>query len=73
MPRLLVVTAAALTIGAAFALYSLALETRRLEVAVQARERDIERLEGDIAVLAAERTYLARPERIYALARDLGL
>jgi len=73
MPRLVVLSAIALTIGAAFALYGLALETRRLEVAVQAREREVDRLESDISVLAAERAYLARPQRIEVLARDLRL
>lgn len=73
MPRLVVVSAIALTIGAAFALYGLALETRRLEVAVQSRDREVDRLESDIAVLSAERAYLARPQRIEALARELGL
>jgi cell division protein FtsL len=71
MPRLVVVSAIALTIGAAFALYGLAMETRRLEIAVQSRDREADRLESDIAVLFAERAYLARPQRIEALARDL--
>jgi len=73
MPRMLSVVAAFLTLAAAFALYSLKYDTRRLEAAVQGRERTLEKLEADIAVLKAEKAYLARPERIERLARKQGL
>ena len=57
----------------AFALYALKYETRRLELGVQAQERAVKKLEGEIKVLKAEHAHLARPERIEPLARGLGL
>ena len=73
MLRLVSVAAAFLTLAAAFALYSFKYDTRALEVAVQAGERRLEKLETDIAVLKAERAYLARPDRLEKLARKQGL
>ena len=73
MLRLLSVAAMALTIASAFGLYRIKYDTRQLEAQVQAGERAIEKMEGDIAVLKAEKAYLARPERIEALARKQGL
>lgn len=73
MLRMLSVAAACLTLVAAFSLYSLKYDTRRLEVAVQGKERALEKLEADIAILKAEKAYLARPERIEKLARKQGL
>lgn len=73
MLRMLSVLAVFLTVAAAFALYKLKYDTRGLEIAVQAKERRLEKLEADIAVLKAERAYLARPERIEKLARKQGL
>lgn len=60
-------------IGSAFWLYRDGYETRRLENAVSAEERRLESLQNEIAVLRAERAYLARPERIEPLARAQGL
>jgi cell division protein FtsL len=60
-------------LASAFALYALKYETRRLELSVQAQERAVQKLEGDIKVLKAEYAHLARPERIEPLARGLGL
>ena len=73
MLRMLSVVAACLTLISAFALYSVKYDTRRLEAGVQGRERTLEKLEADIAVLKAEKAYLARPERIERLARKQGL
>ena len=73
MFRLLSVAAAILTIASAFGLYSIKYDTRALEAELQAGERAIEKIEGDIAVLKAEKAYLARPERIEKLARKQGL
>ncbi len=73
MLRLLSVAAMALTIASAFGLYQIKYDTQQLEAKVQAGERAIEKMEGDIAVLKAEKAYLARPERIEALARKQGL
>jgi cell division protein FtsL len=61
------------TLGAAFALYAVKYDTRRLELRVRAQERALERAEADVAVLQAERAYLARPERLEPLARLIGL
>lgn len=73
MIRLLAVVSAFLALASAFALYSIKYDTRRLEARVQADERAIDKLQGDIAVLKAERAYLARPDRIEKLARGQGL
>jgi cell division protein FtsL len=73
MLRLLSVAAIALTIASAFGLYQIKYDTQQLEAKVQAGERMIEKMEGDIAVLKAEKAYLARPERIETLARKQGL
>jgi len=61
------------TLGAAFALYAIKYDTRRLELRVQAQERALEKSETDVTVLRAERAYLARPERLEPLARLIGL
>jgi len=61
------------TLGAAFALYAIKYDTRRLELQVRTQERALERAEGDVTVLRAERAYLARPERLEPLARLIGL
>jgi cell division protein FtsL len=61
------------TLAAAFALYAVKYDTRRLEVRVQAQERALEKAESDVTVLTAERAHLARPERLEPLARLIGL
>lgn len=67
------VTAIGLTIASAYFLYSESVATRRLEAQVQGAERQRERLDSEIAVLRAERAYLARPSRIEPAARLLGM
>jgi cell division protein FtsL len=61
------------TLGAAFALYAIKYDTRRLELDLRAQERALEKAEADVTVLRAERAYLARPERLEPLARLIGL
>src|SRR6516165_7960780 len=61
------------TLGAAFALYAIKYDTRRLELRVKLQERALEKAEADVGVLEAERAYLARPERLEPLARLIGL
>ena len=61
------------TLAAAFALYAIKYDTRRLEVRVQAQERALEKAESDVTVLVAERAHLPRPERLEPLARLIGL
>jgi cell division protein FtsL len=61
------------TLAAAFALYAIKYDTRRLEVRVQAQERALEKAESDVTVLIAERAHLSRPERLEPLARLQGL
>ena len=73
MARMVDVAAGVMVLVAAATLYVVKHDTRRLEQAVQAQERLAEKAEADIAVLKAERAYLARPERIEALARKQGL
>lgn len=67
------IAAAVLTVASAFTLYGIKHDTRLAEARVHARERDLERLEQDIAILAAERAWLGRPERIQKLAKEIGL
>ncbi len=62
-----------LALASAFLLYGLNYDTRQLEARVQDEERGVEKARSDIAVLKAERAYLARPERIEPLARAQGL
>jgi cell division protein FtsL len=71
--RLLNIAAFFFAIASALLLYGLNYDTRRLEGEVQAKERIAELARNDIAVLKAERGNLARPARIDALARRLGL
>jgi cell division protein FtsL len=61
------------TLASAFALYVIKYDARRLETRVQAQERALEKAQSDIALLAAERAHLARPERLEPLARLNGL
>lgn len=69
----LTLSAVFLAIASAFVLYGLGYETRKLEVAVTTKERRAEEARSDIAVYKAERAHLARPGRIEALARSVGL
>lgn len=73
MARMLDVAAGVLVLASAAALYVVKYDARRLEADVNRREQAIERAQSDIAILKAERAYLARPERIEALARAQGL
>ncbi|ODT29378.1 septum formation initiator family protein [Hyphomicrobium sp. CS1BSMeth3] len=73
MPRLAAVATVLLAVASAFVLYAVTYETRRLEQHVAAQARTIEKTRLDIAVLRAERAYLARPERIEEMARKIGL
>jgi cell division protein FtsL len=73
MSRLSAVGMVLLAVASAFVLYAISYETRRLELLVSMQARTIEKTRLDIAVLRAERAYLARPERIEELARKIGL
>jgi cell division protein FtsL len=73
MARALEIASIVMAVGSAIALYGVSYETRRIEARIHVRERMVERLEADIAVLRAERAYLGRPERIETLARKQGL
>jgi cell division protein FtsL len=73
MLRASTVIAIALTLACAFALYAINYDTRRLEQRVQARERAAATVAAQVAVLKAERAYLARPDRIEPLAKALGM
>ena len=73
MSRIMTVSTVLLAVTSAFVLYAIAYETRRLELHVGTLARTVEKTRLDIAVLRAERAYLARPERIEQLARANGL
>lgn len=73
MSRMMHLSAVFLMLGSALALYAVKYDTLQLEGRVRAGERSHERLEAEIAALAAERAYLARPDRIQDIARRLGL
>jgi cell division protein FtsL len=61
------------TLATAVALYAVKYDTRRLEARLQAQERALEKAENDVVILTAERTHLARPERLEPLARLIGM
>ena len=71
--RILNVVAFCFALASAFLLYALSYETRRLETVVHEKERLAEKAKADIAVLKAERSHLARPDRIDPIARRMGL
>lgn len=73
MLHALTAVAIAVMLACAFALYAINYDTRRLEQREQARERALDKVANQIAVLKAERAYLARPARIEPLARALGM
>lgn len=73
MLRLLAILTGVTAVFAATWLYTLKHDTARLEASVHATARAIEKAEGDIAALKAERAWLGRPERIDELARKQGL
>jgi cell division protein FtsL len=60
-------------LAAAFALYAIKYDTRQLEARVEAQERALEKAQSDVTILTAERTHLARPERLEPLARLIGM
>lgn len=73
MLRAATLIAIGLVLAGAFAFYSVNYDTRKLEARVQSQERAVEKLGNEIVVLRAERSYLARPERIERFARPLGI
>jgi cell division protein FtsL len=73
MRRVLVAVTIGSAIASAYGLYAVTTLTRRLDHEVSALERQRDRLAAEIGVLAAERAYLARPDRIEPLARLNGL
>lgn len=73
MRRTLVALTIGTAIASAYGLYAVTTATRRLDHEVSALERQRDRLTAEIGVLAAERAYLARPDRIEPIARLNGL
>lgn len=73
MLRLISMLIGMAAIAAAVMLYDIKQGSRRLEADVQSLERAVEKAEGDITALKAERAWLARPDRIEPLARSQGL
>jgi cell division protein FtsL len=57
----------------AFALYAISYQTRQIADSNQRMEKEINRLNRDITILRAERSYLMRPERLEPLARKIGM
>lgn len=73
MLRFMMFGAILLMLASAFALYTIAQDTRRLAADVDKKQQQRDKLISDIAVLKAERAYLARAERIGPAARALGM
>jgi len=71
--RFMLFVAASLAFASIVLLYAVNYDARRLEARNQAEERALQSVREEIAVLRAERAYLARPDRIEPLARALGL
>lgn len=60
-------------LASAFGLHIINYQTRQLEQQVRGREQAREKLVEEIAILRADRAFLARPGRIEAAARELGM
>jgi cell division protein FtsL len=60
-------------LASALLLYGVNYNTRRIDIEVQAKERQLERLQTEIAMLRADLAFLSRPTRLEAEARKLGL
>jgi cell division protein FtsL len=73
MSRIVTVGTVLLAVTSAFVLYAISYETRQLEWRVGALTRTVDKTRLDIAILRAERAYLARPDRIEKIARANGL
>ncbi|MGE3067071.1 MAG: cell division protein FtsL [Hyphomicrobiaceae bacterium] len=73
MLRIVNVILMASALAAALALTVFKQDTRQLEASIEGKERRLDQLNADIAVLRAERAHAARPDRLEKLARDLGL
>ena len=71
--RIFMFLAVAAALLSAFALYAVNYQTRQIADANQQKVGQAKRLDRDIAILRAERTYLMRPARIESLARKLGM
>lgn len=65
--------ATALTLTAAYVLYTESQETRRVSEQVDRQQQVQRSLEAEIAALKAERAFLSRPTRIEPAARALGM
>jgi len=73
MIRMFTFLSVGLALFSASALYVVSHQTRQIAINNVRKERQIERLNRDIAILRAERAYLMRPERIEPLARKIGM
>lgn len=62
-----------LALASALMLYSVNYDTRTLERQVHAVQKKRDQISGELAVMRAERAYLARPDLIEKHARDLGM
>jgi cell division protein FtsL len=73
MIRMFTFLAVGLALLSASALYVVSHQTRQIAIDNVRKERQIQSLSRDIAILRAERAFLLRPERIEPLARKLGM
>ena len=73
MIRMFTFLAVGLALLSAGTLYAVSHQTRQIAVNNVRKERQIQTLSRDIAILRAERAFLMRPERIEPLARKLGM
>jgi cell division protein FtsL len=73
MIRMFTFLAVGLALLSAGVLYAVSHQTRQIAVNNVLKERQIQKLSRDIAILRAERAFLMRPERIEPLARKLGM
>ncbi|MFM1814777.1 MAG: hypothetical protein RLZ98_1472 [Pseudomonadota bacterium] len=73
MMRVLTTLSVLLMLASAFTLHVTNYRTRQLERDVSQLERQREKLVEEIAILRADRAFLARPGRIEAAARALGM
>lgn len=73
MLRLIHTVAVVCVLVSAIVLYAVNFQTRRVEAGVQARERQLEKLQTEIQVLRADFALASSPTAIEAAARRLGM
>lgn len=73
MLRILAALSVVMMLVSAFALHAINYQTRQLEQTLRTKEILRDQIVEEIAILKADQAFLARPVRIEAAARQLGM